>query len=137
MFWNNTNNIANSIWAVAETLFIIGSTILLYKKAQTRKEKIKIDHQEEIDRLEGKVEKHDMEEALNKQIQLFEDNFDQKIREISKVLERINYAIFNDGKTGLVNKVDSIIEKQAEISTSVEVLKSQIKLPIRRRNDAS
>ena len=53
-------------------------------------------------------------------------------KKLDKRLDRIEYAIFNDGKTGLVNKVDSIIEKQSLISEDVAVLKAEIK-PVRVR----
>ena len=53
-------------------------------------------------------------------------------KKLDKRLDRIEYAIFNDGKTGLVNKVDSIIEKQSVISEDVAVLKAEIK-PVRVR----
>ena len=51
----------------------------------------------------------------------------KSLRKLDKRLTRIDYALFNDGKTGLVNKVDSIIEKQASISEDVAVLKAEIK----------
>ena len=40
-------------------------------------------------------------------------------------LEKIMYALFNDGKTGLINKVDTLIENQQQIKIDVEVLKSK------------
>jgi len=46
--------------------------------------------------------------------------------EQDKKLERINYALWNAGKTGLVNKVDHIIEGQSEIKTDVAILKSKV-----------
>ena len=55
-------------------------------------------------------------------------------KKLDKRLDRIEYAIFNDGKTGLVNKVDSIIEKQSLISEDVAVLKAEIK-PVRVRRE--
>jgi len=39
-------------------------------------------------------------------------------------LEKINYVLFNEGKTGLVNKVDILIENQACIKTDIAVLKA-------------
>jgi hypothetical protein len=47
-------------------------------------------------------------------------------RKLDKRLDRIEYALFNDGKTGLINKVDALIENQNHIKTDVAVLKSQI-----------
>jgi len=40
-----------------------------------------------------------------------------------KELALINYALFNEGKTGLVNKVDILIENQACIKTDIALLK--------------
>ena len=40
-------------------------------------------------------------------------------------LSRIEYALYNDGQTGLINKVDQLIENQQSIKIDVEVLKSR------------
>ena len=40
-------------------------------------------------------------------------------------LGKIMYALYNDGQTGLINKVDHLIEKQQEIKIDVEVLKAK------------
>ena len=40
-------------------------------------------------------------------------------------LQKIMYALYNDGQTGLINKVDTLIEKQQEIKIDVEVLKAK------------
>ena len=45
--------------------------------------------------------------------------------EICKRLDKIDYALYNDGKTGLINKVDCLIERQQEIKIDVEVLKAK------------
>lgn len=45
--------------------------------------------------------------------------------EICKRLDRIDYALYNDGKTGLINKVDSLIDNQQKIKIDVEVLKAK------------
>ena len=47
------------------------------------------------------------------------------LAEMDKRLDRIEYAIFNDGKTGLVNKVDLLIENQQQIKEEVLILKVQ------------
>jgi uncharacterized membrane protein YvbJ len=49
----------------------------------------------------------------------------RKFSKIEKRLDKINYAIFNDGKTGLVNKVDTLIENQQQIKIDVEVMKAK------------
>ena len=40
-------------------------------------------------------------------------------------LSRIEYALYNEGQTGLINKVDQLIENQQSIKIDVEVLKSR------------
>lgn len=41
-------------------------------------------------------------------------------------LQKIDYALFNEGKTGLVNKVDQILDNQASMNTSIAVLESKV-----------
>jgi len=41
-------------------------------------------------------------------------------------MRRVEYALYNDGKTGLINKVDSLIENQQCIKVDVEVMKAKI-----------
>lgn len=45
--------------------------------------------------------------------------------ELKDQLNRITYALYNDGKTGLINKVDQLIENQQCIRIDVEVLKTK------------
>jgi hypothetical protein len=45
--------------------------------------------------------------------------------ELKDQLMKINYALYNDGKTGLINKVDQLIENQQHIRIDVEVLKAR------------
>ena len=40
-------------------------------------------------------------------------------------LTRIEYALYNDGSTGLINKVDQLIENQNIIKIDVEVMKAK------------
>jgi hypothetical protein len=47
------------------------------------------------------------------------------IQEMDKRTSRIEYALYNDGKTGLINKVDALIENQQMIKTDVEVMKAR------------
>jgi hypothetical protein len=47
--------------------------------------------------------------------------------ELKDKLSRIEYALYNDGKTGLINKVDELIENQQLIKTEVEIIKVRIK----------
>lgn len=45
--------------------------------------------------------------------------------ELKDDLQKIIYALWNDGQTGLINKVDQLIERQQEIKIDVEVLKAK------------
>jgi hypothetical protein len=45
---------------------------------------------------------------------------------IQDELSKIMYALYNDGKTGLINKVDQLIENQQQIKIDVEVMKAKI-----------
>jgi hypothetical protein len=45
--------------------------------------------------------------------------------ELKDDLAKIMYALYNDGKTGLINKVDQLIENQQVIKIDVEVLKAK------------
>jgi ABC-type amino acid transport substrate-binding protein len=45
--------------------------------------------------------------------------------ELKDKLNRIEYALYNDGHTGLINKVDQLIENQQKIKIDVEVMKSK------------
>lgn len=47
------------------------------------------------------------------------------VEEICKRLDRIDYALYNDGKTGLINKVDALMENQQIIKIDVEVMKAR------------
>ena len=44
---------------------------------------------------------------------------------IEDKLSRIEYALFNEGQTGLINKVDQLIENQNLIKIDVEVMKAK------------
>ena len=50
----------------------------------------------------------------------------RQTEELKEKLNRIEYALYNDGQTGLVNKVDMLIDRQQEIKVDVEVLKSKV-----------
>ena len=47
-----------------------------------------------------------------------------EIRDELKRLDRIEYALYNDGKTGLINKVEELLENQQVIRVDVEVMKA-------------
>jgi hypothetical protein len=47
---------------------------------------------------------------------------------IEDKLARIEYALYNDGHTGLINKVDQLIENQNLIKIDVEVMKAKAEL---------
>ena len=47
------------------------------------------------------------------------------VAEICKRLDKIDYALYNDGRTGLINKVDQLIENQQTIKIDVEIMKAK------------
>jgi hypothetical protein len=46
--------------------------------------------------------------------------------ELKDKLNRIEYALYNDGKTGLINKVEELLENQQSIKIDVEVMKAKV-----------
>jgi hypothetical protein len=46
--------------------------------------------------------------------------------ELKDKLSKIEYALYNDGHTGLINKVDQLIENQNIIKIDVEVMKAKV-----------
>jgi hypothetical protein len=53
---------------------------------------------------------------------------EKQTNELKEQLNIIMYALYNDGKTGLINKVDQLIENQQCIKVDVEVLKAKAEL---------
>jgi len=47
--------------------------------------------------------------------------------ELKDKLSRIEYALYNDGKTGLINKVEELLTTQQAIKIDVEVIKAKAK----------
>jgi hypothetical protein len=45
--------------------------------------------------------------------------------EMDKRTTRIEYALYNDGKTGLINKVEELLDNQQVIKVDVEVMKAK------------
>lgn len=45
--------------------------------------------------------------------------------ELKDKLNRIEYALYNDGATGLINKVEELLENQHSIRLDVEIMKAQ------------
>lgn len=58
---------------------------------------------------------------------------EKETRELKDQLAKIMYALYNDGKTGLINKVELLLDNQQEIKIDVEVLKAQTCAPTRTR----
>ena len=53
--------------------------------------------------------------------------------ELKDQLSRITYALYNEGQTGLINKVDQLIENQNLIKIDVEVMKAKAEAKPRTR----
>jgi hypothetical protein len=53
--------------------------------------------------------------------------------ELKDQLSRITYALYNEGQTGLINKVDQLIENQQAIRIDVEIMKAKSEVKPRTR----
>ena len=72
------------------------------------------------------VFKHGVDRVIDNHLADLKDSIREEltvIQDMDKRLDRIEYALYNDGKTGLVQKVDSLVENQQTIKTDVEILK--------------
>ena len=56
--------------------------------------------------------------------------------ELKDKLNRIEYALYNDGATGLINKVEELLENQHSIRLDVEIMKAQSELKPARKTRA-
>lgn len=70
------------------------------------------------------IEKH--LEDLKSEIMDSLNQLTENVEHIDKRTDRIEYALYNDGKTGLINKVDSLVDNQQKIKTDVAVLKAKV-----------
>jgi hypothetical protein len=50
------------------------------------------------------------------------------LTEMDQRTSRIEYALYNDGKTGLINKVEALLENQQVIKIDVEIMKAKYDL---------
>ena len=125
MFWNNTSNVTNAFWAVLDSVAIITGFYITFQKWRTNKKNKENKTKKENAALVDKLEKRDSNDYLNLQLQEIHKSLDHKVGEIMTILNKVNYAIFNAGKTGLVNKVDTLIENQASIREDIAVLNSK------------
>jgi len=46
--------------------------------------------------------------------------------ELRDELNKIMYALYNNGRTGLINKVDEMLENQQQMKIDIEVMKTKI-----------
>jgi hypothetical protein len=53
---------------------------------------------------------------------------------IEDKLARIEYALYNDGQTGLINKVEQLLTNQQSIKIDVEVMKAKAEVKPRSRS---
>jgi hypothetical protein len=53
---------------------------------------------------------------------------------IEDKLSRIEYALYNDGQTGLINKVEELLVNQQAIKIDVEVMKAKSEIKTRSRS---
>lgn len=63
--------------------------------------------------------------VLNHVIEEHIDLMREELVNFNHKLDRVEYALYNNGRTGLINKVDALIENQQLIKTDVEVMKAR------------
>jgi hypothetical protein len=49
----------------------------------------------------------------------------EELASFNRKFDRVEYALYNNGQTGLINKVDALIQNQQIIKTDVEVMKAK------------
>jgi len=69
---------------------------------------------------------------VKNQTNQLKEEFKEELKPLVELLDeidrrnlRIEYALYNDGKTGVVNKVEELLKNQQQIIIDVEVLKSK------------
>jgi hypothetical protein len=70
----------------------------------------------------GIIGRHLIHKAIEEHIKELKEYFEP----MANRLNRIEYALYNDGQTGLINKVDDLLENQQQIKIDVEVMKSKV-----------
>jgi len=73
--------------------------------------------------------KHGVDKVIDAHLLKFQDDLREElscISEMDKRTSRIEYALYNDGKTGLINKVDDLLKNQQAIKTDLEVVKVKV-----------
>lgn len=70
--------------------------------------------------------------TIEERLSLLETNLLEQLSELNQMVQAIDrrtdrteYALYNDGKTGLINKVNSLVENQQKVMTDVAVLKAK------------
>ena len=69
----------------------------------------------------GVIGRHLIHKSIEGHIKELKDYLDPMVTRLT----RIEYALYNDGKTGLINKVDELLENQQAIRIDVEVMKAK------------
>ena len=63
--------------------------------------------------------------GVHKSVETHMNELRAEIKPLVDTTKRIEYALYNDGKTGLINKVEELLENQQCIRIDVEVLKAR------------
>jgi len=122
---DETNLLVNTFWAIVDSVATLIIGYFSYKKAKEYRKNKSSEKDLLIETQQDEIAKRDANDAVKVQLESLEHKFDAKFSNIEAVLAKINYAIFNSGKTGLVNKVDFMLENQNEMAIAIEVLKAK------------
>jgi hypothetical protein len=73
--------------------------------------------------------KHGVDKVVDSHLSALKDDIKAELAvldELDKRTSRIEYALYNNGKTGLINKVDDLLNNQQAIKTDIEVMKVRV-----------
>jgi Flp pilus assembly protein TadB len=124
IFWNSASVVANTFWAIFEIIGLIVTAYFVIHKSHKNKEIATTLLETRAETLEEELSARDTRDAIKTQLENMDNKFDTQHLETLKILNNVNYAIFNAGKTGLKNRVDDlwdIVPKmQQDLATLVE-----------------
>lgn len=133
IFWSSSDTVANAIWATLESIGLIGTAYLLFRKSRKTKKDAKLKIETDKDAATAAVVEHESQlqdeldsrnarDAIKKQLEDFDIKYDKQNAEILGALKTINYALFNAGKTGLVNRMDEVWVVLPKLQSDIAVL---------------
>lgn len=127
VFWQSASIVSNVLWATLESLVILSGAVLVAHKWRKGRKAAIVLLEEHNAMLIEESHSRDAREALRTQIEALDNKFDSQHEVMTQVLNRVDYAIFNSGKTGLKNRVDDLWEIVPKIESNIAVILDRTK----------